>query len=279
MSDEWASLDRVVVGFLLVLARVSGVVALAPVPGWKRSPEPARVLLAFCLTMALLPAWPRKLPKDFTTGSILIAILQESSLGLTFGVGASIFMESFILAAQMFGLQAGYAYASTIDPTSEADAGVLQVMSQLSASLLFFSMRLDDFILRALAGSFETYAPGTWSLNWRHADAIIILGTEMWKTAIRLALPLIALLLMLDIALALMSRVQAQLQLLTLAFPAKMLMTLATLAVLCGAFPGLIQQQFERTMAMWSGGGHPMFESSSAQWRSGFSKPVKDGQN
>ena len=46
----------------------------------------------------------------------------------------------------------------------------------------------------------------------------------------RLALPVVALLMLVDLALALLGRLNAQLQLLTLAFPAKMLAALLLLA-------------------------------------------------
>jgi flagellar biosynthetic protein FliR len=52
----------------------------------------------------------------------------------------------------------------------------------------------------------------------------------MFSTALRLALPVLALMVMIDIALALLGRINAHLQLLTVAFPAKMLVALALLA-------------------------------------------------
>ena len=53
----------------------------------------------------------------------------------------------------------------------------------------------------------------------------------------RLALPVVALLVMVDVALALLGRLNAQLQLLSLAFPAKMLTALAMLSWVAALFP------------------------------------------
>ena len=58
----------------------------------------------------------------------------------------------------------------------------------------------------------------------------------MFTTALRLALPVIAFLALIDIALALLGRINSQLQLLTLAFPVKMLVTLTMLAWLLVLF-------------------------------------------
>jgi flagellar biosynthesis protein FliR len=58
---------------------------------------------------------------------------------------------------------------------------------------------------------------------------LISLGSIMFSTGLRLALPVVAVLLMVDISLALLGRINSQLQLLTVAFPIKMLVGLTVL--------------------------------------------------
>jgi flagellar biosynthetic protein FliR len=62
------------------------------------------------------------------------------------------------------------------------------------------------------------------------------LGDGMFRTGLRLALPVLALLALTDLALALVGRINAQLQLLTLSFPLKMLAAVAMLAALAPVF-------------------------------------------
>lgn len=252
MPAEWLPSLSVLVNFLLVLARVSGVVALAPVPGWKRGPDAARVILALGLTVALLPVW-QNLPKhNPTIGSVIGMVASEAFFGIYLGLSLSLLIEGFLLAAQIIGLQAGYSYASTIDPSSEADSSVLQVFAQLAASLLFFSFGLDREVIRTLATSLTTHPAGVWMGNWTQASAIIETSAGIWKTALRLALPILALLLMLDLALALLGRVQVQLQLITLAFPAKMLLALLMMSFAVGTWPMLFEQQVKEFLQQWS---------------------------
>ena len=59
---------------------------------------------------------------------------------------------------------------------------------------------------------------------------------------VRLALPIVALLVMVDVALALLGRINAQLQLLSLSFPAKMLTTLILLSWLATMFPRILRE-------------------------------------
>ncbi len=61
----------------------------------------------------------------------------------------------------------------------------------------------------------------------------------MISTGLRLALPMIAILVMVDVSLALLGRVNSQLQLLMIAFPVKMLIGLGLLCWLALLLPTL----------------------------------------
>jgi flagellar biosynthetic protein FliR len=158
--------------------------------------------------------------------------LSEAGFGLAAGLAVAFLTEAFQLAAQVLGLQAGYGYATTIDPSSQADAGVLQVMSMLTSGLLFFSFGMDRAVLRVLAKSFETFPAGSWTPAAHSLDGIVQLGAGMFSLGLRMAMPVVALLLLIDVALALLGRMQQQLQLLSLAFPVKMLAAVGLLAAL-----------------------------------------------
>jgi flagellar biosynthetic protein FliR len=85
-------------------------------------------------------------------------------------------------------------------------------------------------------------------LNQRMPEAMIRLGATIFSTGLRLAMPVIGLLLMVDIALALLGRVNAQMQLITLAFPAKMAITLLVLGSVLMLVPSLYRSHAETVM-------------------------------
>jgi len=218
--------------FMLVLARVAGVVTFLPIPGWRAAPDSVRVVLALAIAVALFPAWPQLPNAMVPIGQLLVWALSEAGFGIIAGLAVAFLIEAFQLAAQVLGLQAGYGYATTIDPTSQVDAGVLQVMSMLTTGLLFFTTGVDRALVRVLARSFETFPAGSWAPAAGSLSGIVQLGTGMFSLGLRLAMPVVALLLLIDVALALLGRMQQQLQLLSLAFPAKMLAAVVLLAVL-----------------------------------------------
>ena len=231
-----------VYGFALVLARVSGALVFVPLPGLSGAPPAARVGLAAGLAMALSSRWPLIDPASVSPARLVGWAAAEAATGIAIGVAAAIVLEAFVLAAQILGLQAGYAYASTIDPNTEADSGVLLVFAQLAASLMFFAAGLDREVLRLFAWSFDRVPPGAYGLGPAAGPALIQLGARLFSVGLRLAFPVVALLVMVDVALALVGRVNAQLQLLVLAFPVKMLLTLVVFGWGTLLFPRILRE-------------------------------------
>lgn len=226
--------------FLLVLTRVAGAFTFVPLPGVSGVLAPARVAFALGFTMALSSRWPAMDNLHPTAGMLLGWIASEAAIGIAIGVSVSIVVEAATMAAQILGLPAGYGYASTVDPTTQADAGILVVLSQLMAGLFFFAMGLDRELLRLFAQSLERVPVGVYRFTAGSAAPIIQLAANLFSVGARLALPVVALLLMVDIAMALMGRLNSQLQLLSLSFPAKMLVALLVLAWIAPLMPRVL---------------------------------------
>jgi len=228
--------------FLLVLARVGGALIFVPLPGIKGGPQAARAALALGFTLALYGRWPLVNAEAVTGMRMAGWAAAEAAIGIAIGVSVAIVLEAFGLAAQILGLQAGYAYASTIDPNTEADSGILLVFAQLVGGMLFFSLGLDREVLRLFAQSLEKVPSGTYVFGLPATQILIRLAASLFVVGVRLALPVVALLVMVDVALALMGRLNQQLQLLHLAFPAKMLTALLVLNWIAVLFPRILLQ-------------------------------------
>ena len=238
-----------VFGFVLVLARVAGAFVFVPIPGVNAGPEAARIVLALSFTLALFPRWPHVNLTEPYIGALVLALLAEAALGLTIGVAVSVLAESFLLAGQIIGLQAGYGFASTIDPTTQADSGILVVFAQLIAGLLFFALGLEREVIRVFARSLDAFPVGTFVLAPAGAEQTLRLASGIFSTGLRLAMPVLALLLMVDLALALLGRLNQQLQLLILAFPIKMMAALGLLATMAALFPRVYRGYAEQVLA------------------------------
>ena len=236
-------------GFLLVLARVGGSLIFVPLPGVKSAPEPARIALALGFTLALYTQWPVVRADTVTVAALAGWALAESAVGLAIGVSVAIALEAFTLAAQVLGLQAGYAYASTIDPSTQADSGILVIFAQLASGLMFFTLGMDREVVRIFARSMEVLPAGSILISRGAGEHLLSLGSLMFSTGLRLALPVVAVLVLVDVSLALLGRINSQLQLLTVAFPIKMMVGLFVLSWVALLLPTLFRAEAATTLA------------------------------
>jgi flagellar biosynthetic protein FliR len=237
MLGELLAGGPLLLGFLLTLARIGGIFTFVPLPGLRSGFDTARLLLSLSVTLALAPGWPRPEAARLSPIFLLSMAAQEVLLGLAVGLLVGFVAEGFLLAFQIPALQAGYTYASTVDPNSSADSSVLQVTSQIACGLLFFALGLHREVLAAVAASLQGQPPGHVVVGSKVLDTVAELSRIMFHTALRLSLPVVSMLFMVDLILALMSRLNAQLQLIALMFPAKMLLSLAVFAGILTAVP------------------------------------------
>src|SRR5580658_8624324 len=232
----------VLYGFLLVLARISGVFVFLPLPGLQAGPSAAKITLAMVLTFGMYSRWP---VLDPVPGSMLQVsgwMIAEAAIGLATGLAVAFIIEAVTFAAQAISTQAGFAYASTVDPNTEADSTVLLLLAQLTAGMLFFAMGFDRLVLTILSRSLETHPPGAFLASRASVEAFVMLGSNIFTTGLHLALPLMTLLFLIDLSIGLLGHLNSQLQLIALAFPAKMITALAALSLLVLLIPKLYQQ-------------------------------------
>lgn len=229
-----------VVHYGLLLARTAGLMVFVPIPGLRRAPGLPKIVAAAALAVLLAPLARVQVDSALLSAEagpwlLLKLLLAEAALGVAVGTAVRLVMDSFGLAAQALGFQAGYSYVNMVDPSSEVDASILNVLFALLAGLLFFTFDLHLFLLRVLADGLRTIPLGAWSSRPADALAMARLSADMVDFAVRLALPAIALLLLIDLTLGLLNQVHSRMQLLTLAFPAKIIAALAVL------YPALLQ--------------------------------------
>ena len=247
--------DRVTVSittlysFLLALARIGSALSFVPLPGMSAAGQPVRVALALSCTIALYALWPSVDGAEASGAAIIVWVAAEAALGIAIGVCVAITLEGFTFAGQILGVPAGYGFASTIDPNTEADSTVLVVLAQLVAGLLFFALGLHREVFRLFALSMEKVPAGTYVFGRVSAGALIRASANLFAIGLRLALPIIALMVMVDVAVALLGRLNAQLHLTSLSFPAKMMAALLMLGWLAASFPRLLMQAAEQAWA------------------------------
>ncbi len=160
MPVESSALWNILGPFVLTLARIGGLFAFLPLPGWRTAPDLARMLVVLALTLSLTPLRTAMAPPS-GAAALVLWLLGEAAFGLFVGLIVSFVSEGLLLAIQAISLQAGYSFATTFDPNSQADSGVLQTFLTIGTNLLFFLTGLHHTAIRAFASSLEKWPGGS----------------------------------------------------------------------------------------------------------------------
>ena len=204
---------------LLVLfgARVSGLVLVAPVFSARLIPVSLRTAIVVVLTVLLSPVALSHLsaPPALTP----TALLSETLIGFAIGMGAAIFVGAAEAAGELLAIQIGLSGAAIMDPLTQTQGPALGQFLNLYSVALLLAFNAHLVMLDALAASLQHVPVGSAIDMPAGASALASLGSTLFALGLRFAAPVVAVVLIGNVALAVLSRAAPQLNILSLAFP------------------------------------------------------------
>jgi len=246
LPGELGALWPLASAFLVCLTRLGGLFVFFPWPGWRTASPAPRVFLCVALSAALAPRLAAIFPAAALSSQNAPALLMaEAALGFSAGLVLLFMMEALAFGGHLIGTQAGFSYASSIDPASEADSTVIPVLMQWLGNVLFFAAGFDRWLMRAMVSSLEQIPPGAWHLSNGAFEMVTRLLGSALEMGVRLALPVAGFLLLVDLTLAVVGRLNSQFPLLNLAFPLKTGLAALSLGATIGLVPGIYARLME----------------------------------
>ncbi|MCR6665810.1 MULTISPECIES: flagellar biosynthetic protein FliR [Methyloversatilis] len=246
-----AQLDLWMAGFLFPLARIMGLIATAPILSNRAIPARIRMGFGAAMTLALIPALP---PSGLIVGSWpgLLALLQQMLIGIALGFSMRVVFTAIDLAGELIGLQMGLGFAMFYDPDNAAQSPVISEFLGLLAMLIFLSINGHLMLLAVIGNSFEWWPVGADLFPANGWMAIARWGSTIFSAGVMLALPVIAALLVVNIALAVLTRAAPTLNLFAIGFPVTLIAGFVMLLLSMPFFAPALQQLFDyglRTVA------------------------------
>ncbi len=208
-------------------ARVSGLMVIAPVFSSTVVPREIRVALLVTVTVLLEPvalASVRGVPVLSAS-----ALLSEAIIGMAIGFGAALIVGAAEAAGDVMAVQIGLSGAAILDPINNAQVPILGSFMQLFAIALLLSLDLHLGMLQALADSTAALPVGAPVDVTQGVGAMIKLAGALFAFGARFAAPVIAVVLIANVALAVLGRAAPQLNVLTVSFPVQITLGLFTL--------------------------------------------------
>lgn len=234
-----------VLRFGIVLSRVAGLMVFAPFFSSHSMPAMVRAIAALVFSIALLPALPLSLvPPHFGTAQFLGAIVGEAAYGMILGLIATFVFSALQLAGQIISFQLGFSLINLIDPQSEVETSVLAFLQNILAVMFFLLVNGHHWFLTAIADSF-TYLPveGV-HLNGPVVAEIVRLSGRMIAAGVQMAGPVLAVTIIADVALGIISRSAPQINILIVGMPLKTLIGFSFLGLSFFYMPQWLEASF-----------------------------------
>ncbi len=235
--EQLALLDgtRFVV-FVLVLARVGGMVMTAPVFAAKEIPVRVRVLIALALALMIAPGQAQR---PVETGPTLIdfvlAVGGELLVGVVLGLGLSILMGGLQLAGQMISQMSGIALADVFNPTFDANVPLFSELLYLCSLAVFLAIGGHRQVVEALLETYQSLPVGTGPPVDTVGQAAVAVMSQAMSLSLRVSAPTVAAQLVATVVLGLISRTLPQLNVLAMGFGVNSLVTFGTMWLSLGA--------------------------------------------
>jgi flagellar biosynthetic protein FliR len=208
--------------YMVVLARVGGLVTFAPFWSHKAAAMKIRVILAGVLALALTPVVMTKIPTPPSEiGPFTLVLLGEIMIGMVLGFTGRLVFSAFEMAAHIVSSQMGFSLAGTIDPSTQAQTAAFGMIAQMLALMVLLSIDGHHWFLMAAVKSFSTTPPGAFSFSPQLLDLVLRLSANALTVGVTLAAPAIIVLLSVELALEFLGRTAPQLQVYFLGFPLK----------------------------------------------------------
>lgn len=230
-------------------ARILALIASAPVTGNAQFPRPAKIGLAVLLTVLVAPLAPPAVPIDPASGAGVLLLLRETLIGLAMGLTMRVIFAGIGMAGDLIGLQMGLGFAQFYDTQSNAQMPVVGQFLGLLATLIFLSLNGHLMLIATLVESFQ-HAPASGSTLAANALMFAHWGGAIMRTALWLSLPLIAVLLVTNIALAVLSRAASQLNIFAIGFPVTLGIGFIALLVGLPAMAPALEKLFGEALRM-----------------------------
>jgi flagellar biosynthetic protein FliR len=203
---------------LLVLGRIAGLVVAAPLFGHLMVPLRVRAAFAMVLALALasvvkVPVVPRDL------WDLAGAMAGETLVGATIGFLAQLVFAGVQLGGQIAGMQIGFGMANMVDPAGHHQTTVVAEWESLFALLVFLVLDVHHLLIGALLDSFRVAPAGVALLGGVALQGVVAQAAEIFVIGVRIAAPVLIVLLLANGALGVLARTIPQLNVFVVGFP------------------------------------------------------------
>lgn len=246
LSNDTSGWEHFLTAGLLVCIRVSGLFVFAPIFSSQALPAKVKSVFLIVLTLVLAPA-AASLPGSHVEVG-LRSVLGELGVAALLGLSFAMLNELASLAGQLLGMQFSFSLVNLLDPNSEVQTPLLAQMLGLLEVTVLLAAGLHRTILAALLHTFTVVPLGSGLAPREIGLPLVSVMSGVFLAALQLAAPVMVATLLVEIGIALMSRVSPQLPVMAFTVPAKTVLGYVVLIGSLALWPAFFEARFDGLM-------------------------------
>ncbi|MDR2364698.1 MAG: flagellar biosynthetic protein FliR [Zoogloeaceae bacterium] len=239
-----AQLEAWILSVVYPLTRILAVAATAPFLSNVAMPRRARLMLGLALTIAIIPILPPMPAVTPASGIGLWIIAQQLLIGIGMGFSMRIVFSAVDMGSAVIAFQMGLGFANFYDPQNTSQTSVLSNFMTLIATLLFLAMNGHLVYFSVLAQSFTAIPVSAEPLAASSWELLAKMGGRIFSTGLLLALPVVVIMMMTNLALGVLNRVAPQLHLFAIGFPVTLSLGFVSISVMSHYLAVPLEQMF-----------------------------------
>jgi len=243
LSVTTEQLNAWLVAFAWPLARILALIASAPVTGNPSLPVPVKIGLGMLITVLVAPLLPAQPNVDPGSATGLLILAQQVLIGLAMGLAMHIVFHAAEMAGELIGLQMGLGFATLYDASVPGFIPIIGQFMGIIISLAFLAVDGHLLMLSTLVESFQImpFAPLSVPSGLR---TLVEWGGSIFSYSLALSLPLLAALLIVNLALGVLTRAAPQLNIFAVGFPLTILAGMLVLVLVMPYFTPMLERLF-----------------------------------
>ena len=214
-----ADLNTWIASLLWPLTRILGLISVAPMFSNASVPARVKILLGILLAMIIAPTVPALPALDPMSFAGLLILAQQFIIGVAMGFAMRVVFAAVEMAGEICGMTMGLGFATFFDPQSKGRSSAISQVLSLLTILVFLSTNMHLLVLATLAESFQSMPITATPMGGRAMQQLVAWGGRVFSAGVQLSLPIVAALLVTNIALGILTRAAPQLNLFGIGFP------------------------------------------------------------
>ncbi len=247
-----------IVGFIIVVTRLSGMMVTAPLFSTYPIPPQVKAWLVAFVAFIMYPlvsvntsfVVPTSMPE------MTLFLIKEFAVGALIGFLASFLFVSVQMAGNLLAQQIGLAMSNMLDPATNANVPVIGQFYMFMTTLIFLALDAHQWLFAAVYQSFLKVPPGLeMPFSPILVQQVLHLSSQMFTVSISIVLPIFCVLFVLEILIGVLAKMIPQMNIFMVALPIKiyigLVLMIMFLSPMFSYLSGLVETHMMTIMKMF----------------------------